>query len=148
MSVVRKFAVASLITAGALAISAAAQAGPAVTVTPNGLGDTTSSAPDTAHNCFYLSQWQGWRSPKPDVIYLRVRIKDIYQVDLSHGTSLLQSPFAHLVSRQHGDDSVCNPIDLNLSVAEDHGISEPLFPKSITKLTPQQIAAIPATDLP
>jgi len=147
MTIIPKLA-AALIAAGALSMTTAAVAGGEAHVTPNGLGDTTSASPNRARNCFYLSQWEGWRSPNPDVIYLRVRINDIYRIDLSHGTSLLQDPFAHLVNREHGDDSVCDPIDLNLSVSDGSGLREPLFPKAITKLTPQQIAAIPPKDLP
>ncbi len=39
------------------------------------------------------------------------------------------------------------PIDLDLKVANDH-IVEPLFIKAITKLTPEQVAAIPKKFLP
>jgi hypothetical protein len=147
MSIIGKLAAAGLIAAGALSLTAAAQARD-VMVSPNGLGDTTSASPDKAHHCFYLSQWENWRSPTPDVLYLRVRVNDIYKVQLSHPESMLQDPFAHLISRVHGDDSVCAPIDLDLSVSAGEGFKVPLFPQSITKLTAAEIAAIPRKDLP
>jgi hypothetical protein len=147
MSIVHKIGFIGLIAASSLAIGAAANAAEAK-VTPNGMGDSTSASPDKAHQCFYLSQWENWRAPNPDVIYMRVRVNDIYRVDLSHGSSLLLDPFVHLVSTEHGDDAVCDPIDLQLSVSENGALREPLFVKAITKLTPDQVAAIPKKYLP
>ena len=91
--------------------------------------------------------WSGWRSPNDKTIYLRVNVRDIYQVDLSGGSSLLMWPDSHLINDVHGPDSVCAPIDLDLKVANDHFV-EPLFVKAITKLTPEQVAAIPKKFLP
>ncbi len=92
--------------------------------------------------CFFSRDWSGWRSPDPKTIYLRVRVNEIYQVDLSFGSSLLTWPDSHLINEVRGTDSVCSPIDLDLKVASDH-VVEPLFIRSITKLTPEQAAAIP-----
>jgi len=106
---------------------------------------------DAAHGsagCFFASQWRGWKSPSPTVLYLRVN-QDIYRVDLSVGTKELQWPGVHLVSEQRGGDSICSPLDLDLSVVPDiGGFHEHLFPKSITKLTPAEAAAVPLADRP
>ena len=72
---------------------------------------------------------------------------EIYQIDLSGSSSLLTEPDSHLINEVRGSDSVCSPIDLDLKVAND-GFVEPLFVKSIAKLTPEQVAAIPKKDLP
>ena len=96
-------------------------------------------------SCFLSSDWQGWKSPSPKVIYLRVRINDVYRLDLSAPASDLDEPDVHLISKIQGSDWICNPLDLQLEVADDHGIMrEPLFVKSITKLTPDEVKAIPA----
>jgi hypothetical protein len=95
------------------------------------------------HSCFFITQWQGWKSPSPDILYLKVNLHDVYQVDLSSGSSELQWPDVHLVSKVRGSDSICNALDLDLSVSDGHGFYEPLIAKSIVKLTPEQIAAIP-----
>ena len=97
--------------------------------------------------CFFSSNWDGWRSPDEKTIYFRVNVRDIYKVDLSFGSSLLMWPDSHLISRIRGTNEICQPIDLDLAVAQD-GIRDPLFVKAITKLTPEQIAAIPKKDLP
>ena len=123
------------IRAGLLAgVAAALLAGPAL---------AASAKPDQTP-CFFVTQWQGWKSPSPDVIYLGVNLHDVYRVDLSAGSPLLQAPDVHLVSRTTGPDTVCSALDLSqLSVSDNHGFKEPLFPSKLTKLTPEEIAAIP-----
>lgn len=93
--------------------------------------------------CFFINQWQGWKAPSPDVLYLKVNMHDIYKVELSAGSSQLQWPDVHLVSISRGSDSVCSAIDLDLAVADTNGFKEHLIAKSLTKLTPEEAAAIP-----
>ena len=101
-------------------------------------------APQPNQNCFLTSDWQGWKSPSPTVIYLRVRVSEVYRLDLSAPSDQLEDPSVHLISEVRGSDWICSPLDLDLRVADDHGaFHEPLFVKSITKLTPDQIRAIP-----
>jgi hypothetical protein len=106
------------------------------------------AAPHSNAGCFFSSQWRGWKSPSPTVLYLRVN-QDIYRVDLSVGTKELQWPGVHLVSEQRGGDTICSALDLDLSVVPDAGgFHEHLFAKSITKLTPAEAAAVPLADRP
>ncbi len=123
-----------LIIAAALGLAGAAQA-------------DTPPLGKPAPSCFRSMDWSGWHAPDRNTIYLRVRMKDVYRLDLASGSSLLTWPTSHLINNVRGTDSVCGPIDLDLKVAED-GFVEPLFIKSITKLTPEQVAAIPKKDLP
>ncbi len=104
--------------------------------------------PNKQSSCFFLNEWDGWHAPNDHTLYLRVRINQVYQLDLSSSSNMLTWPDSHLINRVHGDNSVCDPIDLQLSISEGHGTEEPLFIKSITKLSPQQIAAIPPRDRP
>jgi len=96
-----------------------------------------------ARTCFYLSDWHGWTSPDRDTLYLKVRSKDVYRLDLAHGSSQLQWPGSHLVSVVRGSDRICSPIDLDLSVSDGYSMSIPIRAKTITKMTPEEIAAIP-----
>jgi hypothetical protein len=98
-------------------------------------------------SCFFTRNWDGWRSPDEKTIYLRVNVRDIFKVDLSYGSSLLTWPDSHLINEVRGTDWVCQPIDLDLKVANDH-FAEPLFIKAITRLTPEEVAAIPKKYLP
>ncbi len=115
------------------------------------LAAPTDAKPAHHDDCFMSGRWSGWHSPAPNVIYLRVNVGDIYRIDLSAGSPMLLWPDVHLVNHVRGSDYICTPLDLDLSVAESGGgggIREPLIAKAITKLTPEQIAAIPKKDLP
>ena len=101
-----------------------------------------NAAPDRAP-CFFLTQWEGWKSPSPDVLYLGVNMHDVYRVDLAGGSSQLQAPDVHLVSTNRGSSSICSAIDLDLQVADSMGFSAPLIARTLTKLTPEEVAAIP-----
>ncbi|CAN5322480.1 DUF6491 family protein [soil metagenome] len=128
----------SMIRAGLLTTVLLAAAAPA-------LADPAAKdvAPRAARSCFYLSDWDGWSAPDKNTLYMKVRNRDVYRVDLSYGTSQLTSPGVHLVSIVRGVDSVCAPLDLDLRVSDGFGFATPIRAKTITKLTPEQIAAIP-----
>ena len=103
-----------------------------------------AAAAQAAHApCFSITQWHGWKAPSPDVLYLRVNGHDVYRADLSAGSPQLQWSDAHLISQTQGQDSVCSPSDLHLAVANINGYREPLVVSKLTKLTPDEVAAIP-----
>jgi hypothetical protein len=132
---------AGLLTTALLAVTAPAYAASA----PAGGKDAPAKP---ARTCFALSDWDNWSAPDRDTLYLKVRNRDVYQVDLHRGTSMLTSPGVHLVSIVRGVDTVCGPLDLDLRVSDGFGMAMPIMAKSITKLTPEQIAAIPKKDRP
>ena len=117
---------------------------------------------DQQHPCFFINQWEssvlvGFKAAErylqfnghPNTVYLRVNIKDIYRLDLSAGSEQLTWPGSyHLVSVVRGSSSICTPLDLQLAVSDSHGFYQPLIVKTITKLTPDQIAALPKKDRP
>ena len=112
-------------------------------------GATAASAAGSTTSCFLANDWSGWHSPSPNVIYLRVNSNRIYRLELSAGSSSLQDPGMHLVSRIEGSDWICSPLDLQLELADDHGgFNEGLIVKTITLLTPDEVKAIPKKDLP
>ncbi|MHB8529384.1 MAG: DUF6491 family protein [Caulobacteraceae bacterium] len=123
------------ILAGVLAIGMTLAAGAAWAYPREG--------PASDHPCFFVTQWQGWSAPSDDVLYLKINNRDIYRVDLSAGSSMLRAPGVHLISKVEGSDSICNAIDLQLEVSDGHGFREPLIARSLTKLTPEEAAAIP-----
>ncbi len=133
----------TMIRAGLLTTVLLAAAAPALAA-----DEPAAKAPAAKRSCFYMSEWDNWSAPDRDTLYLKVRNRDVYQVDLSHGTSMLTSPGVHLVSIQRGVDTVCSPLDLDLRVSDGWGMAMPIMAKSITKLTPEQIAAIPKKDRP
>ena len=103
----------------------------------------TREGPANDHPCFFINQWQGWSAPTDDSLYLKINNRDVYRVGLSGGSSMLHAPGVHLVSRVIGSDSICDAIDLQLEVSDGHGFREPLIARTLTKLTPEEVAAIP-----
>ena len=55
----------------------------------------------------------------------------------------------HLVTDIRGTSWICDPLDMRLYVVDNHGaFREPLFVKAITRLTPDEVAAIPSNFRP
>jgi hypothetical protein len=108
------------------------------------LADPAPAKPST---CFFSWEWHGWKAPSPSVLYLAVRVNDVYRVDLSQPSAILQYPNTHLttVSRT---SSICLPIDLDLQATNFSGISEHLIPKTLVRLTPEEVKAIPTKYMP
>lgn len=131
-------------------LARAALAGLALTaaVTASAQAQPSSKPARVERPCFSLSDWHGWSSPSRDILYMKVRNKDVYRLDLAHGSSQLNWPGSHIVSVVRGSDRVCAPIDLDLRVSDGFGEGIPIRAKTITKLTPEEIAAIPKKDRP
>lgn len=107
-------------------------------------GSHALAATDNARTpCFYITQWQGWKAPDPNTLYLGVNLHDVYRADLSAGSPQLLWPDAHLISQVRGSNSICSAIDLQLAVSDTNGFRQPLIVRKLTKLTPDEIAAIP-----
>jgi hypothetical protein len=114
-----------------------------------GLAVASASAADppptqSPSPCFAANQWTDWKSPSPNVIYLKVDFNRVFRLDLSAGSSELQDPDVHLVSKIRGSDWICSPLDLDLEVADQNGFREGLIVKAMTPLTPDEVKAIPA----
>jgi hypothetical protein len=118
----------------ALALSTALAAGSA-------LADTPKKA--LATPCFFITQWEGWKAPDAHTLYLGVNMHDVYKVELSGDSPMIQDPDMHLISEVHGSTSICTALDLQLSVSDSHGFREPLIAKTLTKLSPEEVKAIP-----
>lgn len=98
--------------------------------------------------CFQLSDWRGWSAPDKNTLYMKVRNRDVYRVDLAWGSNQLTWPGNFLISNVRGVDTVCRPLDLDLRVADGSGFAMPIRAKAITKLTPEEIAALPKKHQP
>jgi hypothetical protein len=126
---------AILIAAAVLSLAGAAHAA------------TPDKTPDTTRNCFLTNDWQDWRGADANTIYLRVHAHDFYKLELSSGSNMVTDQANHLISDVRVSPWICGPLDFDLKISDGH-ISEPLIVKSITKLTPEQVAQIPKKVLP
>jgi hypothetical protein len=99
--------------------------------------------------CFASNSWDGWSAPGDgDVLYLRVQARDVYRVDLAPGSHASKGADRFLVNRIRGSNWICSPLDLNLTLSDHQGFREPLIARSLRKLTPAEVAAIPPKDRP
>jgi hypothetical protein len=120
------------VAAGALAVGALLATG------------AQAAEPVQKNSCFFTNSWSGWSSPSPNVLLLKVNMRDVYRVDLAgRGSSSLDRAGYFLVNQVRGPNTVCSALDLDLAVADHHGFYQPLFPTKLTKLTAEEIAAIP-----
>ena len=102
-----------------------------------------AAAQTNRDNCFRMSMLSSTRPDGDRRIYARVGVNTFYRIDLAHRCSSLPYEGNFLVLEPAGgSDLICNPIDLDLKV-NDHGAKEACFIKSITRLTPEEAAAIP-----
>ena len=113
-----------------------------------GLAAPAFAAADSTKNCFLAHDWEDWHAPNNKTIYVRVRQHDVWRIDLDGGSNMLTDQTNHLITNFQGSDWVCHAIDLSEMKVSDGHVTEPLFVKSITKLTPDEVAAIPQKDRP
>ena len=94
--------------------------------------------------CFFSRDFQQWRSPDPNTIYIRVGVNRFYRLDLAAPCEALRFPDAYLVSVFRGSDSVCAPIDWDIRVAQRPvGVTQQCVVRAMTRLTPQEVESIP-----
>lgn len=95
--------------------------------------------------CFYITQFRSWRAPDAKTIVIRVNLHDYYRLDLSGECGLLTFPGTHLITKTRGPETVCSALDWDLSVAESEpgAIPEPCIVKTMTPMTPADVAALP-----
>lgn len=127
---------------GSIGLAAALLAGAASSA-------TAASGRLAPADCFSLRNWTSSKAAAPDVLYLRVGMRDVYRVDLKGGgAERLNQPSVFLTSHVRGSEQVCSPIDLDLTVTDPVGINFKLFPTAITRLTPEEAAALPKDQRP
>ncbi len=132
-----------------IGLAVAAMGAPAAFAAQGTATATTDAKPTKPpRQCFYLSDWRGWTAPDKNTLYLKVRNREVYRVDLAWGSNQLTWPGNHLVSVVRGTDSVCSPMDLDLRVSDGMGFAMPIRAKTITKLTPEQVKALPKKHQP
>jgi hypothetical protein len=79
---------------------------------------------------------------------MKINNNQVYRVDLAPGSPSLRSPGDFLISKVRGSNTVCSALDLDLSISDTQGFKTPLFPRTLTRLTPEEVAALPPKDRP
>lgn len=108
-----------------------------------------NAAPPPSSTCFFSSNWQGWSAPgNGDALLIRVRPNDIYRIELAPGAHVRKTSDRFLVNELRGGNWICSALDLDLTLSDHQGFSQALIARSLTKLTADEVAAIPRADLP
>lgn len=124
-----------IVLASAAALCAAAA--PALAADP--------AKPAAGPQCFRVSQIQNHTKGDAKTLYLSVKPKrQVYRLGMS-GSCLagVNSSDPLVLETAGGSDMVCRPLDLDLKVKVGAGGLTPCIIKDITRLTPDQVAALP-----
>jgi hypothetical protein len=109
---------------------------------------TSDKAPDSTRNCFLAHQWQSWKALNDKTILVRVNTNDVWRLDLNGGSRMITDQTNHLITHLSQSAWICTALDLASMQVSDGHITEPLFVRSVTKLTPDEVAALPQKDRP
>ncbi|MDB5448866.1 MAG: hypothetical protein JWQ97_4183 [Phenylobacterium sp.] len=105
--------------------------------------------PSRRDNCFLSNAWTGWSATHDgDALYLRITQREVYRAELTPGSHVRKFGDEFLVSRVRGSNWICSPLDLDLTLADRHGMRQPLIVRSLHRLTTAEIAAIPRKEVP
>jgi hypothetical protein len=104
-----------------------------------------SAAGGQGSACFYSNQFESWRAPDNRTILIRVGLSQYYRLDLAGPCGGITLPFAHLINRVHGPNTICKALDWDLAVSDSPtgGFEHGCIVKSMTRLTPEEVASIP-----
>ncbi len=95
-------------------------------------------------HCFFSNELDNWKAADAKTIYIRVGMDRYFRLDLSGSCHALMEPGAFLITKIHGADSICGPLDWDLHVATSwHDIPEACIVKGMTELTPAEATALP-----
>jgi hypothetical protein len=100
------------------------------------------------NQCFLVSQFENWRGGGERTMYIRVSGNQFYRLEMANNCSELVAPGAMLVNRFRGS-SICSPLDWDIKVKEFPGsIAVPCVVKTMTRLSPAEVAALPRKQKP
>lgn len=100
--------------------------------------------PSPAGKCFYVNQFESWKAPDPQTIFIRANFHHYYRLDLSGPCPTLLSPDTHLILNVRGPDTICSALDWDLKVSQgSNGIPSACIVKKMTPLTAEEVSQIP-----
>jgi len=127
--------ISATILAGSLILSACASAT---------AGDAPKPAAAAGRQCFWAEQVNNWTAADDEkTAYLKVGVKDVYRADLFGPCMDLDTAQSIGVRTRGGGSSICDGMDVELIVGSPLGPQRCQVSK-LTKLTPEEIAALPA----
>lgn len=107
------------------------------------LGFAASAAPSQPGSCFLARDMRNHTVFDSHTLLIDVGGHSVWRIGMS-GACLAgaMSSDPIVTRRPPGSEQVCRPIDLDIAVSKG-GFSSPCIVKSITRLTPAEVAALP-----
>ena len=104
---------------------------------------SATAAQSAAAPCFFRRDWRGGWKAAPDARAIYIRVSgSVYRLGLQSSYSLLKDPFA-ILSNKDSAEQICTPLDFRLIVSNRVGAEQSPIVTSMTRLTPQAVAALP-----
>ncbi len=97
-----------------------------------------------ARQCFRSRDITSWRAVGDRQVNLQVNYRDVYRLDLNGRCTQLNSATETLAVKSVGaGDEVCSGLQLDVIVPLDRRLDFPCPVQSMTKLTPDEVKALP-----
>ena len=96
--------------------------------------------------CFWVRDVNGWSAADDHTVYLRVGVKEVWRLDLLGTCPDIKWDWRIALSST-GSSTVCSPLDATIIAHTPIGPQRcPV--KQVTRLTPQEVAALPPKQRP
>jgi hypothetical protein len=105
-----------------------------------------ANAQDAPRQCFQLRSMDNTRAADARTLYAKVG-RDTWRFDMAGACLSTVSSDGLIVEPVGGRSTVCGPLDLNIK-ARNGAVAVPCIVRSLTKLTPEEAAALPKGDRP
>jgi hypothetical protein len=108
-----------------------------------------AAPPSHRNQCFFVNQFENWRAPDTRTINIRVQGNHYFRLGLGGECYPLRSGSARLITRFRGSSTICSPLDWDVQVSEGIGSPpQPCLVKTMTELSPAEVAALLPKDKP
>ena len=111
------------------------------------VASSANAAP--ARQCFCSRDISSWQAVGDRQVNLQVSYRDVYRLDLNGRCTQLNSAFETLAVKSVGaGDEICSGLQVDLFVPSAGHMDIPCPVQSITKLTPDEVKALPKRERP
>lgn len=114
------------------------------------LGQTPAPAATPKNECFFVRQFENWKPGGDDqTIYIRVGSNRYYRLGAANRCPALSDVDPVMVNKFRSD-TICSPLDFDIKIKRNGiaDIATPCTIKTMTRMTPAEVAALPKKQKP
>jgi hypothetical protein len=105
-----------------------------------------AAKPKASRACFLARNVNSWSAADDKTVYIRVGVKDVYRLDLMGTCPDIDWNWS-IALESHGSSWICSPLDATIIAKSPIGPQRcPVH--EVTKLSPQEVAALPKKHRP